>query len=415
MSSLENFHNVVADIESAKELKFVKPLESRGLELTPFEYLVSDLSGNYGALLVRFVLFQLGIGEDQVLKWRLENKYRQYQIFNYYSPGCMPHTLGLSEMLNQDQGIQKARDLFAKGYFLKATLGDASFITRSWDKTKEFDDIFPLHSSNNALYESYMLQKKLRLRREFRVHTFCNDVIPMLTYRIPNTQHFNNHHEAEKFVSAVLNKLPAQISKGTLIGWDVGLTSKDEYFVIEANFTGFHTEYRRGFQTTGYVDNHQFGPIICAWLNMYFAKYYGIYIESIDPLLLADYPFYKAFIYYSALFIDNRFDTVMHKQAGISLSVIMYIDDISNVLLLNLLNHFLNVDFADNYYVIVNPVSFLVASALFKRPQVKLIDESQLFTVQQYQALIQMGYDRKKQICCYHMARKMSNEPYFII
>ena len=415
MSSPEKVQKIIADIESTEELEFNRPLQSYGVELIPYQFLVNDLSGNCGAFFVRFILFYLGIDENQVLRWRLENKFRQYQILNFYSPGCMPDTLGFFELLKQDKGVEKIRELFSKGYFLKAALGDASHVSKSWDKTKEFDDILSQYSSLNEPYEAYVVQKKLRLRREFRVHTFCKDVIPLLTYRIPNTQYFNYHRDAEEFVASVSNRLPNQITEGTLIAWDIGLTTNGQYFIIEANFTGFHPEYRRGFQTTGYVDNHQYGAVICAWLNSYFCERYGLFIETVDPILLANYPFYKAFLYYNAIFINNDYRKAIHKQQGILFSVILYLGDVSNILTLNLVNHFLSVDLADKYYIIVHPSSFDTTSSLFRRPHTNVISEAELFTPQQYDAVIHMGYERKKKISSYHLARKLKNENYLII
>jgi len=415
MSNPEKVQKIIADIESTEELAFNRPLESYGVELMPYQFLVNDLSGNCGALFVRFILFLLGIDENHVLRWRLENKFRQYQILNFYSPGCMPDTLGFFELLKKDKGVEKIRELFAKGYFLKAALGDASYVSKSWDKTKEFDDILLQYSSLNERYEAYVIQKKLRLRREFRVHTFCKEVIPLLTYRIPNTQYFNYHKDAEEFVDTVLNRLPNQITEGTLIAWDIGLTTNGQYFIIEANFTGFHPEYRRGFQTTGYVDNHQTGAVICAWLNSYFLKKYGLFVANIDAVLIANYPFYKALMHYNSIFLKNDYGTDIFKREDTSLAVILYLGDFSNVLILNLLNHFLSVDLADKYYVIVNPLGFGTINYLFTRPHIKVINETELFTIQQYEAIIHMGYDRKKQIASYHQARRIKNENYLII
>lgn len=410
-----NLHELVADIESSNVQIVNRPLIANGIELIPYENLITELSGHFGALLVRSIMFQLSIDENRVLKWRIENKYLQYQLFNYYSPGCMPETFGLSEVLSQKKGVQKARELFSNGFFLKATLGDASFATRTWDKTNEFDDLIIDQSSNNDQLETYTIQKKLKLLREFRVHTFGREIIPLLTYRIPNTQYFNYHYEAEQFVSAILNSLPDQILQGTLIGWDIGWTNSGNYYIIEANFTGFHPEYRKGFQTTGYVDNPQYGTMISAWLNKYFEANFGIYIDSIHPALLLNNPFYKAFEFYTTIFNNPSFDVLVDKQRERPISIILYLGQVTNVPILNLLNHFLNVDLAEKYYVIVNHDNFPTVSSLYKMLHVKIIDETSLFTVQQYQPLIHMGYNRKKQISCYHVARKLNNETYLII
>ncbi|MCX2478185.1 hypothetical protein OQY15_03735 [Pedobacter sp. MC2016-15] len=70
-----------------------------GFKLIPDPSLLTNLSGYCGALLIRAILQKLSIDEHQVLKFRLENKFKQYQIFNHFAPGCMPDTLPFSKLL----------------------------------------------------------------------------------------------------------------------------------------------------------------------------------------------------------------------------------------------------------------------------------------------------------------------------
>jgi hypothetical protein len=407
--SSNNLTLVIAEIEDKQFIKLNEFLQPNKIELKPERHLITDLAGNYGALIVRTILFHLGVDENRIFQWRLEHKFRQYQILSHYIPEYMPHTLALSTVLCQDDGAQKARELFDDGYFLKATLGDASFATNSWDKTHLFNDVYP----NRELYEGFMIQKKLKLVREFRIHTFSRELIPYLTFRIPATQDMNFHHDAEQFLTRVLSKLPDQILYGTLIGWDVGLTNTGEYYVIESNLTGFHPEYRRGFQTTGYVDNHQIGPIICAWLNNYFKLYFHLHISTIDPVL-SSHPFYQAFEEYSLIFDKTNFQTILTKAQPTPDSVLIYIEEESSILI-NLINHFHYVDFATNYYVITRQSNYDILKSLFsKKKQVKIIDEAGLFTLEQYKVIVQLEYKKRKQISCHRAARRL-NETYLIL
>lgn len=412
--SSNNLKQAISEIENTV-LKGLngRPSKICSIELTPETHLLTNLAGSYGALIIRSILYQLGVDENRIFQWRLENKFRQYQILNYYIPGCMPETFALSTILSQDDGEQKARELFANDFFLKATLGDASFVTNSWNKTHLFDKIKQQYP-NSAAYEEYMIQKKMKLFREFRVHTFHREIIPLLTYRIPATQDTNIHQGAEYFVTMILSKLPDQILHGTLIGWDIGLTNTGQYYVIESNLTGFHPEYRCGFQTTGYVDSYEYGPIISAWLNNYFRAHYGVCISSIDPALSAGYPFCRAFELYSAILKKSSVDAILTRQQPSPVSVLIYISASSNILV-NLINHFHQVDFAKNYYVITSHTDHVLVSSIFKKkPKVKVIDETELFTFPQYQVIAQMEDNKRKQICCLHAARKLK-ETYLII
>lgn len=267
MNSNSNLKKIISDIELSGIQRPRLESENQPFKLFPYDFLISELSGNYGALFVRAIMNQLNINENHIFKWRLENKYQQYQIFNHYLPGRLPHTLSFSKLLKKRDGIQKIKALFKKGYFLKSTLGDASRSTNTWDKTAEFVGISKLTSVLANNYESYMLQKRLPIRSEFRVHTFSKEIIPALTYLVEGPMKTSNFESVENFIKEVLQNLPDSLLMGTLIAWDIALTDDNHYYIIEGNFTGFHPEYRRGFQTTGYVDDHRYGAIICAWVN----------------------------------------------------------------------------------------------------------------------------------------------------
>jgi len=385
-------------------------------ELIPYPSLLTNLSGNCGALFIRAILKKLSVNEHQVLKFRLENKFKQYQIFNHYLPGCMPDTMAFSELVMQSEGEQKIRELFNKGYFLKKTLGASSHATRSWDKTNEFKTIARLQSNEHKTYEDYVLQKKILIKREFRIHTFSKSVIPALSYRTPTNKNPNFHLNAEKFVIKVLNNLPAAIIQGTLIGWDIALTEDHEYLVIEANFTGFHPEYLAGFQTTGYVDDPRYGAIICAWLNIYFEKKFGVYVDSIEESLFKNSPFFRAFIFYYFLLKRTNINLIEICSKASLTTVITYLGDQDNVLMLYLINHFLHVDFALKYYVIVRDECISKVSELFlNNKAVHLFKESHLLNQGQMLLIRQLGYDKRQQMCCYHALRKLNDKSCVII
>lgn len=408
--------NVIFEIENSNTQRVKRRSKTGVFELKPDLQLLSNLSGNYGALFVRAILSELSIDEHYIFRWRPENKFIQYQILNYYIPGCMPESLSLSKLLNQSNGIQEIKELFSKGFFLKATLGDASFSTNSWDRTAEFDHISRLHNFSSNNYESYMLQKKLDLKCEFRIHTFYKDVVPCLTYLIQSNRTSGNYPRVEGYINDILQKLPDGLLQGTLIAWDIGLTIDNEYYVIEANFTGYHPEYRAGFQTTGYVDDHHFGPIICAWLNIFFNVKYGIYIDSIENNLFENNPFYNSFIFYMSIFKNAQIDINKNKVRNSLNSAIIYLGDDANKLIVRLIKHFLLVDYAEMYYVIVKEECLLRIQELFLRnDQIEVLSEHELLIKDQLELVKQLNYDRRKQTCCYHAIRKLKNNSYVVI
>lgn len=199
-----DLYDQIKEIENAEPQTFKSNTEDTAFELRPVGQLLNDLSGNYGALFVVAILRKLEIDESFVLQWRLENKFQQYQILNYYAPNCMPSTLPFSNFLNEKNGIKKIKELFSQGYFLKATLGDASYINQSWDKTGEFEQIAMLPSLNTGQYKNYMLQKKICIKTEFRVHTFSKNIIPGLSYISHGENQVHYHQDLEDFLNKIL-------------------------------------------------------------------------------------------------------------------------------------------------------------------------------------------------------------------
>lgn len=411
-----NLYNKIKEIENAAPQRIRSKTENTAFGLRPDKWLLNDLSGNYGAFFIRAILQQLEIDESFVLKWRLENKFQQYQILTYYAPYCMPSTLPLSIVLNEKDGIKKIRDLFSQGFFLKSTLGDNSYNTQSWDKTGEFEQIAVLPSVCTEQYENYMLQKKICIKTEFRVHTFSKDIIPGLSYVSHGENQTNYHQDLEGFLNDIIKKIPGSILSGTLIAWDIAFTPDNHYYIIEANFTGFHPEYRRGFQTTGYVDDYKYGPIICAWLNLYFKKKFRICIDAIEDSLFLNYPFYRAMAYYMSILKNEHFDLLENNRQKNAMPIILYLAYDTNMLVVYLIKHFLLVDFAKNIFVIVRDEYFLkMKDILGAHLQIQVLVESYLFTKDQYELIKQLGYDRRKQICCYHALRKLKDKLCVII
>lgn len=301
--------------------------------------------------------------------------------------------------------MKKLKPCFKGGYFLKVTLGDASFTTKSWDKTGRFDEIIHEQDICSGEYEKYMIQERLQIKSEFRIHSFYRDIIPGITYL---TQGNSQYREGvEDFLNKVLNKLPDTILQGTLIGWDIAVTHNDLFYVIEANFTGYHLEYRKGFQTSGFFDDHKYGSIICAWLNIYFRKLYGVYVDSVGQNLFAHYPFYRSFIYYMSIFKDQHLDLVRKRSKAIPLSFIIYLGELTNTPMVYLIEHFLLVDFADKYIVIVRDENIGQVYNMFGgNIRIQFYPETWLFNKDQYQVVKQLSYQRRKCMCCYQALRR---------
>ena len=405
---------IIRDIEYSHPQVIKRRAEGKTAVLWNDPSLLSNLSGWIGALLVRSVLHQLKIDEYHVFSWRLENKYIQYLVFNHYLPGDVPETFGLTELLSRTKGVQQIEKLIDQGFFVKATLGDGSGRTKSFDRTADLDDIIHDHFPRHFLDEDWILQKKLDLVQEFRIHSFSKEIIYGLTFNTQGTG-LANHDGAEEFLRTVLEKLPDTILQGTLIGWDIGLNSNGKYDIIEANFTGFHPIYRRGFQTTGFVDDNTFGPIVSAWINNYFRAGFGVSIAAVDHNLLSAFPYLKAFLFYSGLLKNISIDLLCNPTKK-DLSAILYLEEYTDQHLITLIHFFQKVGFAAKYYVISNEKSYKVVAALFVMyPSVHVVAEHTLFTKERYQLIRKLNYGGRKMACCTSFVRLMQEQSYVII
>jgi len=413
----DDLKKILLEIESFSQLPIHDKLENKTIELHPYPWLISNLTGGMiGTLIVRTLLSALNVNEHHVFRWRLENKYRQYLVLNHYSPGCMPETISLSIMLNEDNGIEKTRELFKTGFFLKASLGECSGKMNTFDRTAEFDAIAHSYQEkqNDSQNEKWILQKRLNLKNEFRIHSFGQDIICGLTFKTRGPE-ISDYSIAEDFVKRILEKLPATILQGSLIAWDIGLTHADKYQVIEANFTGFHPEYNYGFQTSGYFQDHTFGAIICAWLNNYLKYKCKISIAPAENHLLMGSRFYQAFMFYITLFKNEHYQALKNKKEE-KISVIIYLGEETNLLLNKLITYLQVINYAEKYYLITTEEGLHKVSQLYLGDdRVNVLAEKTLFNNEQYEVIEQFKEERRKKLSCYHALRSINDKNCVII
>jgi len=416
MLLMEIFDNtvemIILDIESTN-VQIIEPkIENETFELCHDPALESNLAGNIGVLLVRSILNKLNIDEHRVFKWRLDNKYKQYQILNHYIPNCMAETISLSQLLKEDNGIQKIRELCEKGFFIKSTVGDGSGRDNSFDRTAELDEIISLYQNDDE--EKWVLQKKLNFKKEFRIHTFHKDLIHGLT-SITEGLDLSDSYAAEEFVKIILANLPDTILQGTLIGWDIGLTDNNEHYVIEANITGFHPEFNRGFQTSGYFGDPNYGAIMSAWLNNYFRSKYNISIDSIESSLSSSNQFYEDFIFYSSVFNSQHLKIIENKK-DVNTSAIIYLGESTDSRLLMIASYFRLANFASLYHLIVNEENFSKVSKFFEgKKSIEILIENSLFTKDEYLLIKQLSYEKRKSIYYHRVLHQIKEKSCLII
>ncbi|RAJ26357.1 hypothetical protein [Pedobacter cryoconitis] len=416
--------SLISDIENSTAQVIEKKPVNETFELWRDPALTVNLAGNIGALFVRAILNKLNVNEHHVFRWRLDNKYRQYQVLNHYFPGSVARTIGISQLLAENNGPEKIRELCESGFFIKCTLGHRTGQANSFDRTAELEDIIKLHQEKKnqrkenqekeGQTEQWILQERLDLNEEFRIHTFGRDLIYGLTFIMAGSDS-SKSTTAEIFVQKTLATLPDTLLQGTLIGWDIGVTNANEYYIIEANFTGFHPEYYAGFQTSGYFGDPEYGPAMCAWLNNYFKNKYQISINAVNQELIASGPFFEEFLYYQSIFSEEHIAILQNKTKGKLASALIYSGEGASPFLANLVEYFLQEDFAKNYYLITNEETvFKTVKQFSGNNQIGIIAEQKLFMPEEYPLIQQLSYQQRKKICCDKLIA-IIGEPYYFI
>jgi hypothetical protein len=242
-----------------------------------------DLIEAERVVLVRQLFHALRLDEHRPFQWRLEHKLVQSLILNQYCPGCMPVTRGLTRQASS--GLRRAleRD-FPSGFFLKPALGDSSGDLGIQDASEAallaFEAAPPATAPRRIEDETWIVQEKVPIEKEYRVHSIEDRVIDDLTLLRYGTGDIPGERDAPNaFVQRLLDRLPDGIVGGSMLGWDVAHTPEGRFIVIEVNFTGFHPVHRRGFQCSGYFINEEWGAKSIAHWIRFMEKSDGFQIE----------------------------------------------------------------------------------------------------------------------------------------
>ncbi|MBV9762424.1 MAG: hypothetical protein JO340_17820 [Acidobacteriaceae bacterium] len=215
---------------------------------------IGDLSegiwGSFPVTFIRHIYRELGFDEHRVFNWSLEHKLIQALVLNHYSPGCMPATRGLS----RSNGAS----------FIKPTLGDSS------------GDRQPA----SLLDETWIVQDRVPIATEYRVHSFEARIVEDLTFHRYGKGDIPGERDAPNaFVQSILDRLPDAIVAGSLCGWDIARTPASGFLVIEVNFTGFHPIFNRGFQTSGWFHDADWGALSAARLVRFLEQHCGLEVS----------------------------------------------------------------------------------------------------------------------------------------
>lgn len=255
--------------------------------------LAEGLAGSTRALPVRQLLRALGFDEHRHLQWRMEHKLVQALVLRCWIPEAIPVTCGLNALARHHGSAALRQNLaadFPTGYVLKTALGDSSGESgRGDDGASVLDAIESAGAppqSSGILAEKFIVQQRLPIATEYRVHSLEADVIEDLTFRRYAGGSIPNERDAPNaFVESLLRRLPDALVGGSLLAWDVAVQPSGAFAVIEVNFSGFHSAFKRGFHCSGYFHDKNWGSCDTARLLNYVAR-----ADGVEVVLEADAP-----------------------------------------------------------------------------------------------------------------------------
>jgi len=249
------------------------------------------LAGNSRALTIRQLYQIFGFDEHLQLRWRLEHKLVQALVLNHYCPGIVPVTRGLHRQMRGMDRAGLRRSLhreFPDGFFIKRALSDSTGELGDCDQTHLILAAIeagehPAGEAAGIVDETWIVQERISMVREYRVHSLEDQVIEDCTFRRYGRGNIEGERDAPNaYIQAIIDKLPNAMIGGSLYGWDVGLTPDGQFRVIEANPSGFHPVYKRGFHCSGFYHDIEWGANITARLLRFIEKVDGVQVV-IDP------------------------------------------------------------------------------------------------------------------------------------
>jgi len=241
------------------------------------------MRSTFRALIIRQLLAKFGFDEHRVFQWRLEHKLVQAVLLNHYAPGCVPVTCGLGRFVSKAEGNLRCsiEDAFPAGYVIKEALGHSSGERGVMDRTEEaLASIGDCAIPERLWDEQWLLQQRIPIEKEYRVHSIEGDVIPDLTFHRFGSGNIPGERDGpNRYVSELLRKLPDAVVGGSLLAWDIALTPAGELVVIEVNFSGYHPVCGEGFQCSGYYQDVPWGASMIARLLRFVEDTDGVSIQ----------------------------------------------------------------------------------------------------------------------------------------
>jgi len=255
-------------------------------------------TANFGYIPARHLYRVLGFDESHPFRWNLEHKLVQALVLNHFCPCSVPVTRGLGRHWSERMRSVSVEALHSElsAEYVKRTLGfGATSDNRDeTEKALQFLISEETRMPRGLVDEVWILQERLSVSEEFRVHSIEDSVVEDLTFTRHSREPVREGKSGpNRYVEEVVRCLPDALLANTICGWDI-VKIGQEYKVIEINFSGDHPFEKPGFQCSGFLSQKTWGPTVFARLLRFVESKYRIQFqcgkaEGADPALNAMY------------------------------------------------------------------------------------------------------------------------------
>jgi hypothetical protein len=251
--------------------------------------LLPEIAATSRALVTRQAMLAMGFDERRLGAWRLEHKLLQALIFRHYCADSLPPTCGLDRLMQAIEpchlrAVLKRR--FPRGFVIKSAVGDCS--GNEIDARTEAAVAWMesgaryMPGAGTLLDEEFIVQERVPIRCEYRVHTVEDRVIDDLTvHRHAGTIAPGEREDPNRYVQRMLDALPAGITSGAMLAWDVARLEDGGLAAIEVNVGGIHRIYHPGFHASGFFHHQHYGAIYSARLLLFLERTYNCRIKVV--------------------------------------------------------------------------------------------------------------------------------------
>jgi hypothetical protein len=281
----EDFSTPLLNFDSSGWL----PPRTLHLTIEGIDDYIKHSNGRLLSALVMSIADGLTLDQNAPFRYRMDNKLMQAIHLTRFLPDVIPYTEGMAKLARQCSGTNLAiyaNNRFGGEVVIKPVFGYASsreVVLSSSQRLsdKAFVDAETCDYTGSPLSEKFIIQSKLDIVREYRIHTLSRVAFRNLAFLHYGGETVIPGEDLEKvcaFAENCLCRLPP-VFRDNLAAWDIAELRDGRFFIIEINYSGMHPTFDPGFHCSGHYQHPLWGAVNIANLLLSLKEQFGVDIE----------------------------------------------------------------------------------------------------------------------------------------